>query len=52
MISCDGYFTFMGLLQRWDSGDIYDGEWKHGMMHGLGRFTFANGSMRPIQAPP
>ena len=31
---------------------IIELEWKHGMMHGLGRFTFANGSMRPIQAPP
>jgi hypothetical protein len=29
---------------RWESGDAYDGQWMHGTMHGLGRFTFANGT--------
>lgn len=29
---------------RWPNGDVYDGTWGKGQMHGLGCFSFANGS--------
>ena len=29
----------------WDSGDVYDGEWKEGNMHGQGTYTYANGNV-------
>lgn len=26
-----------------DTGDVYDGTWKAGKKHGMGRYSFANG---------
>ena len=34
----EGKITFIG-------GDIYDGYWKNGEMHGKGTYTFADGTV-------
>ena len=30
-----------GVL-RMETGDVYNGDWRNGKKHGLGRYTFAN----------
>ena len=32
-------------VRTWDNGDVYDGEFRHGMAAGQGKITYANGQI-------
>lgn len=31
---------------HWVDGSVYEGDWNHGIQHGYGRMTFANGKIK------
>lgn len=33
------------FLSEMKTGDVYDGQWENGRMHGRGKFTWSNGEV-------